>query len=301
MALSGFLFKLKTPLGNKASQSSMPSLEDDFQDYGGVRGNSFSLSADGIDITNKSSGKNRTLLDGHGTLAMEMSGDGFTENEVLHKEIQQNVLSQALRWFLIERDDGRTFIGKFKITSYQESGSHDGAVTFNISLMSSGTLYIEDESGFKYDTGSKKITSFASVTNPFNYIFYPSAGYTSSTIPSPLLRATAFDTYIKTLTIRNTDKVAGAPTRAITITANRDNMFIFPLIFLEKTALRGKKLQVLGGADVNVTPDFKRVGEYNDNNSPTPVTWVGFYLNTPLFKATGKTGESTQIKIQIGD
>ena len=293
MALSGFLFKLKTPTGNKATQAGLPDLAD-FVDFGGIQSNSFNLSSEPIDITNKSTGQNRTLLDGHGTVSMEMSGTGFTLNNALHKEMQAHVLSQTHRWFLLERDDGRSFVAKCKLNSYSETGAHDGAVTFTLNLMSSGTIFIRDASGFKYDTRSGRITEFASQVANFDYILNRSENYALNEIPEPAMRASVLAQYITdNITLLNADKVSATPTDDISIRIDGARVYYFPIFFLEKSVIEGKKVQVLDVTNVNLTNSFKRLGEYDDDTS---VTWVAFYLNRALL-----TGETSVIKIQIGD
>ena len=67
----------------------------------------FSGTADGIEITNKSSGENRELLNGRGVIGLEVTGEGIAQNSVIHKDLQQTFLRQKLRWFSVEREDGR--------------------------------------------------------------------------------------------------------------------------------------------------------------------------------------------------
>ena len=182
--LSGFQYRLKTPdTQNVAEGNALPNISL-FKDIGGFISNDMSGNAEPVEITNKSSGENREILSGRGMLSLELSGEGIVQNTQIQKDIQTTFLSQKLRWFSIERSDGRKFIAKYKITSFNTTGSHDGPQTFNITLMSSGTIYLRDTSGFQYDTSTDRITSFASLVNPFSYFLYFSPSYFPSQIPA---------------------------------------------------------------------------------------------------------------------
>lgn len=141
--LSGHLLVLKTPTGGMATQAAQPS-NSDFDNYTGFQSNNLDFSATVIDVTNKSTSENMTILDSRGIKSFTVSGSGFIEDEALHKEIEANMLSQTLRWFQIERSDGsgRTYTAKWKISAYSFDGSYDGAVNFSITLNSSGAVVV---------------------------------------------------------------------------------------------------------------------------------------------------------------
>ena len=219
-ALSGFLYKLKTPnVVSVAEQTTLPNLTA-FNDIGGFQSNTMSGSASEIDVTTKSSGENKELLNKRGIVSLEFSGEGVAQDTDTHKSLAISFLSQKLRWFLVEREDGRKFISRFKITSYSVSATHDGPQTFSISLMSSGAIYIRDTSGFSYDTQTDRITAFASQVSPFNYFLFNSARYFPSQIPvKGSARTTALRSFVTNLaTPVNSRKVSGTPTTAINLT-----------------------------------------------------------------------------------
>lgn len=190
---SGFRFLLKTPLDETvAKQDGIPDLTA-FSTVGGFQSNSVDIGATEIDITNKSTGENRTILDRHGIRTLNTTGSGILQDTQLAKNIEQNVIDQDLRWFVLQREDGRSFISKFKMSSYNFSGTHDGAVTFSITLMSSGTLYIEDSSGFKYDTGTNRITAFNNIANTLRYKAIKSDDYAFASIPDDRRQAVIDD------------------------------------------------------------------------------------------------------------
>ena len=216
--LSGFLLKLKTPLvQSTAEQAALPDIAD-FKDIGGFRSNTFTINTEAIDITNKSSGENRLILQGRGPLMIDMNGEGIVENSVIQKSIEQSSISQKLRWFLLQREDGRMFIARFKITTFNQTGGHNTPITFTINLLSSGTIYIRDGM-FAYDTGVDRITAFAGLINPFNYYLYASPEYYPSQLPaSGAARTAALKARLNALAApANAAKIAGNPANAITL------------------------------------------------------------------------------------
>ena len=115
-SLSGFKFLLKTPTNEVvAKQNNIPNLNT-FSTIGGFQSNALDFSATEIDVTNKSSGENRELLNRQGILSISASGSGILQDEAIAKAIEVNVEEQDLRWFALEREDGRTFIARFKLS-----------------------------------------------------------------------------------------------------------------------------------------------------------------------------------------
>lgn len=218
--LSGFEYRLKTPTADAIAEGTALPKISDFAEIGGFQSNSFTGNAEPIDITNKSSGENRELLNSRGVVSVEISGEGVLQDSTAHRDLQVALLKQKLRWFLVEREDGRNFIAKFKITAFNVDATHDGPQNFSITLMSSGTLYIRDSDGSAYDTGSDRITAFASQVNPFSYFLYNSARYFPSQIPARgATRDTALKAFLDGLTTPvNADKVSGTPTGNISLT-----------------------------------------------------------------------------------
>ena len=142
--LSGFTFTILTPTDSaKASQSAVPA-DGDFTVIGGVQEKGFELTAQEIDITSGSSNENRELLDGHGTKSHQVTFSGVVQNDATFKALEVNFLNQKLRWFrLIQADNAnRKYTSKYKITSLSNTAPHDGAITFNATLTSSGPLTI---------------------------------------------------------------------------------------------------------------------------------------------------------------
>lgn len=143
-SLSGFQLLLKTPTdGAMAIQENAPQ-DSDFATIGGMQSTSFDLAATEIEVTNQSSNENREILDGRGVRSLSITGSGQLQNSQIAKDLEANVLSNRLRWFQVEQQDNsnRKYTAKFKLSSYNFSGNHDGSVDFSLTLMSSGAVTI---------------------------------------------------------------------------------------------------------------------------------------------------------------
>ena len=144
MGLSGFTMVLQTPSNAAVAVQEAAPADGDFTTVGGLQSKTMDFAASEIDITADDTNENRTLLDGHGIKSLDFSADGFLKNNQIYKDLEASWASQSLRWFrIIQPDNGnRTYTAKFKITSIQHTGTHDGAVGFSATLMSSGAVTI---------------------------------------------------------------------------------------------------------------------------------------------------------------
>ena len=143
-ALSGFKLLLQTPLDDaKAKQDAVP-IAGDFSSVAGIQAKSVSINAQEIDITSGSTDEWRTLLADRGTRSWDISGNGVMDDGALAKKLESRSIDNSLNWFRVIRSDqaNRAYTGKFKISTFNFEGNHDGSVNFDISLMSSGPLTI---------------------------------------------------------------------------------------------------------------------------------------------------------------
>lgn len=108
----------------------------------GLRTKSWSFNGEPIDKTNDDDAGFRSLLTDAGTKSMDISFDGVAEDEL----IQDLVLSGGslmltditLEWPLRSGDTtAASLVGDFFLTSFEQSGTYNDAVTFSGSLQSS--------------------------------------------------------------------------------------------------------------------------------------------------------------------
>lgn len=96
-----------------------------------------------VDVTSKDSNAVKELLEGAGLRSVSISAEGVFKDDAAYNTISLAAdTDQHLKYRVIVPGDtyDKTITGVFAITSFDESGTHDGEVTFSISLESSGAI-----------------------------------------------------------------------------------------------------------------------------------------------------------------
>lgn len=287
--ISGRSFLLKTPLDSTIANGQARPSSSVFETVGGFQSNNFDLSASLIDITTKLS-ENRTILNERGIVMISTSGEGFVDDTNVQRNLEVNALNQKLRWFSLERDDGRVFTARFKLTALNFSGSYDDALAFNSTLESSGTIYIDDESGDSYNTDADRYVSFDNNLATFDVI----NTNTTNFLTSSQKRDDFVDSFVQGYSLINADKVQRMNGTGFVVdgstTAGEEG---FPVFFIQKSDLTGRVVQVLN-ADVGENiDDLVSVRDLTDD---TGVVWRAFYI--PQLRGLN---EGITIDITVGD
>ena len=111
-----------------------------FVTIGGMRCNKFSLNNQMIDISNKSSGKWRLLLESAGISSANITGSGIftnSDSEILLKNIAFNA---QLKKYQLCFASGDIIEGNFFISHYERIGNFAEEENYAIGLESSGEL-----------------------------------------------------------------------------------------------------------------------------------------------------------------
>ena len=143
-SLSGFLFLLQTVSDDvKSAQDNAPAPAD-FTTMGGLQTKSLNFNGQEVDVTSGDSSEWRHLLDGRGLRSFDVSGSGIADDSELSKKIESRFVANKIFWWRIIRTDqaNRAFTGKFKVSTFNYTGPHDGPLNYEISLMSSGPVTI---------------------------------------------------------------------------------------------------------------------------------------------------------------
>ena len=141
---SGFKLLLQAVSDDaKSTQDAVPA-DGDFGSVAGLQAKSLNINSAEIDITSGSTDEWRTLLEGRGVRSFDVSGNGVLDDGALAKKLEARSVDNSITWFRIKSDElpNRSYTGKFKISSFNITGEHDGAILFDMSLMSSGALTI---------------------------------------------------------------------------------------------------------------------------------------------------------------
>lgn len=104
----------------------------------GIRTKGVSINGEPIDVTSDDDDGYRTLLADAGTYSIDLSIEGITKDDTLLTIIAAGG-SLMLTDITVDYPNGKTLAGNFFLTSLEETGTYNEAVTFSGSLQSSGT------------------------------------------------------------------------------------------------------------------------------------------------------------------
>lgn len=114
---------------------------ESFTTVAGLKAKQFQLNAETVDATHaESAGQWRELLAGAGVKSATLSGNGIFRDQASDDAVRAAFFEAVNRnWRIVVPDFG-TLEGPFQITALEYAGSHDGAVTFTITLQSAGAI-----------------------------------------------------------------------------------------------------------------------------------------------------------------
>lgn len=112
-----------------------------FETVAGLRAKQVAFNSQPVDITNSdSAGRWRELLAAAGTMQASFSGSGVFKDASTDSLVKDRFFSGEIPdWQVIIPDFG-IVEGAFQISALEYSGQHDGEVTFDMTLQSSGPL-----------------------------------------------------------------------------------------------------------------------------------------------------------------
>jgi TP901-1 family phage major tail protein len=105
----------------------------------GVRTKSYTVTNDYVDVTTDDDDGWRTLLSDPGLRSVEVTVGGISSDQVLLAEMMKaNITGEPLTVQLPTTTG--TLGGTFLVSSFEQSGEHDGSVEFSATFMSSGVV-----------------------------------------------------------------------------------------------------------------------------------------------------------------
>ena len=93
-----------------------------------------------VDVTNKDSSGNRTLLADGGVFSMSVSGSGVFTDSAAEETLRSTMNASTFKNFQVIIPDFGTYQGAFMVASLEYSGEHNGEVTYSVTLESSGAI-----------------------------------------------------------------------------------------------------------------------------------------------------------------
>jgi len=115
---------------------------EEFTTVGGMRVTALDINGERVDITDKDDAGWRTLLADAGIKSVSITGSGVFKDSVSEATVRTNVLAQTIDNYELVFENGDKFTGAFQV-NMGYSGSHDGEVTYSLTLDSSGEVSFE--------------------------------------------------------------------------------------------------------------------------------------------------------------
>jgi len=103
----------------------------------GLKTTTVAFTAEGVDITDKLDSGYRTYGDFAGILSFEITAEGVAKDTVI-RDVFLAGSGFLLTDITIEWDSTETWACDLWVSSYEETGEHDGSVDFSITFASSG-------------------------------------------------------------------------------------------------------------------------------------------------------------------
>ena len=111
-----------------------------FTTIAGLRSTSLTINNESVDVTNKDSSNQRTMLAAAGVQSISVSGSGVFTDGASEATIKTNVLADTIDNYQFLVPDFGTFTGGFQVTSVEYAGEYNGEVTYSMSFESSGAI-----------------------------------------------------------------------------------------------------------------------------------------------------------------
>tara|TARA_R100000231_G_scaffold139122_1_gene119313 strand:+ start:845 stop:1252 length:408 start_codon:yes stop_codon:yes gene_type:complete len=107
---------------------------------GGLRSTSITLNDEAVDVTNKDSSGNRTLLADGGIHSMSVSGSGVFTDAASETTLKDAMNASTFKNFQVIIPDFGTYQGAFMVATLEYAGEYNGEVTYSVTLESSGAV-----------------------------------------------------------------------------------------------------------------------------------------------------------------
>ena len=132
--------KGKSLLLKIGADSSATPASDTYTTIGGLRSTSISMNDEQVDITNKDSSNDRTLLAGAGVKSVSISGSGVFTDSASESTLRTAYGASDFHNFQIIIPDFGEYEGEFQVSSLEYAGEYNGEVTYSVTLESSGSV-----------------------------------------------------------------------------------------------------------------------------------------------------------------
>lgn len=99
---------------------------------------SLTINNEEVDVTTKDSAGMQTLLEGAGTQTLSMNISGVFIDSAAGRVLFDKVLANSIDAYSIFWENTDTLEGSFQVSNFEETGEHNGPLTFTATLTRSG-------------------------------------------------------------------------------------------------------------------------------------------------------------------
>lgn len=117
--------------------------DENFIVVGGFKSNGITIDGDSVEITTKDSNGFKEKLQGGGNLQINVSGDGVFMDDASFRRVHEHTINKTHPLCRLIMPDFARYEGRFEIASLAMTGNDGEAITYNISLESSGTITVD--------------------------------------------------------------------------------------------------------------------------------------------------------------
>jgi TP901-1 family phage major tail protein len=107
---------------------------------GGLRDTSIRITSEAVDVTTKTHSGVRQLLEGAGVTSITINANGVFEDDAAYDTVLGYAKANSINAMGLVDGDGNTFDGLWQVTSFETSGSYNGAQMYSLTLESAGTI-----------------------------------------------------------------------------------------------------------------------------------------------------------------
>lgn len=108
----------------------------------GLRSTSITVNDEAVDVTNKDSAGNRTLLPDGGIYSVSISGSGVFTDVAVEATLRTAAGAATFSSYQFLVPSFATYTGSFMVTSLEYAGEYNGEVTYSCSFESSGAITV---------------------------------------------------------------------------------------------------------------------------------------------------------------
>ena len=107
---------------------------------GGLRSTEITLNEEIVDVTNKDSSGNRTLLLNGGIQSVSITGSGVFTDSASEASVRAEFAASAAQNYQFLVPDFGTYTGQFVLSSLSYAGEYNGEVTYSMTFESTGAI-----------------------------------------------------------------------------------------------------------------------------------------------------------------